>query len=133
MPTFGGDEAPNGWKHTFVNNALETQSWVAAIEPALAVGSIAAARIKPDRRGDRTGRAECRLQRTAITVTQALIGVDVEEPGTRCLLDREIAGSREIIVPRKVEYLGPVTSSKLRTAISRTSVYNDDLVNDLIE
>jgi hypothetical protein len=132
-PTLGADQTPDGRTHAFVNNTLETQSRVAAIEPALAIGGIATAGVKPHRRGDRAGRAECRLQRPAITIAQALIGVDVEKPGTRGLIDREVTRGREIVVPGEVEYLGPVTRGKLRTAIGGAGVYNYDLVNNLIE
>jgi hypothetical protein len=72
------------------------------------------------------------LQHTGITIAQALIGVDVEEPRTRRLLDREIGAAEKSSFHAKW-YLCAVTGSKLCTAIDGTGVYDADLVNDLLE
>jgi len=74
-----------------------------------------------------------RAQSIAIDGAHPLVGVDIEEPVARGLLDGEVARGREIVAPSEMGNLGAVVGRQLDTAINRSGVDDDDLVDHRLE
>jgi len=116
-----------------VHRAAETDRGIAPEQAMLAVRREPGARIKADRRSAQSQVGEFPLQHRTIVGTQALVGVDVEDPVADGVVERLVARRREIVAPDVIEDAGAMSGGDGTAAVRRPGIDNDDVVDDARE
>ena len=116
--------------HLFMNDPAESDVRIVQEQAVFAIEGESLYRPQPEARGDKILAGKQALHPFAADRRQALVGIDIENPAPARRIQADVAGSREITGPGKVDQPGAVGLRYLAAAIGRTGVDDDDFIDD---
>jgi hypothetical protein len=132
-PALGVGHVVDGGDDPLVHRALEADTGVVAPEPVLDIGGHRLVGPEVDPEGDLGRGPQEVLGRLAVGDDEALVGVDVEHPFAGDLVERRVAGRREVVGPGPVEDPRPMAPGDRLGAVDGSGIDDHDLVDEPLE
>ncbi len=111
-----------------MNGALKANPRIVAKQPRFGVGGPANAGMETKIPGHLAVIGQHRFQMGRVRHLETLVGIDVQDPAARRLVDRKVAGCGEVVAPRKMIEFDWKLPRLFKRVVARPGIDQDDLV-----